>query len=60
MSKVKELIKLTGLNQTEFGERVGLDKTRISKYASGKHEIPLSLFLEWADVFDLKIMFVQK
>ena len=45
--QIKKLRKITGLNQTDFGEKVGVGQDRISMYENGKQRILLDTFLEW-------------
>lgn len=49
--KQSDLIKqLRGkLTQQEFSDIVGIDRTQLSKYETGKHQISLSVFLEWCE-----------
>lgn len=60
MGRQSDIIKkLRGnLTQSQFAEKLGVDRTRISKYETEKHEMPLPLFLEWCEklgVEELKI-----
>ena len=47
--QIKKLRKITGLNQTDFGEKVGVGQDRISMYENGKQRILLDTFLEWCN-----------
>ena len=47
--KIKKLRKITGLNQTDFGKKVGVGQDRISMYENGKQRILLDTFLEWCN-----------
>lgn len=50
MNQSELIKKLRGeLTQSEFAEKVGTKQSRISKYESGMHEIPLNIFLEWCE-----------
>lgn len=54
----KEVLKamrgVTGKNMTEFGNMVGLDHSRISKYENEKYAITLPMFLEWCEKIEKK------
>lgn len=60
MGRQSDIIKkLRGnLTQSQFAEKLGVDRTRISKYENEKHDLPLGRFLEWCEklgVEELKI-----
>lgn len=46
---LKKLRKHTGLNQTEFAEKVGLEQNRISRYENEVERISLEMFLNWCE-----------
>ena len=45
--QIKKLRKITGLNQIDFGEKVGVGQCNLSLYENGKHQISLDTFLKW-------------
>lgn len=54
VSKIlKKLRTKTGLNQTQFGEKVDLEQNRISRYENEVDRISLEMFLNWCEVFNV-------
>lgn len=50
---VRELLEVTGLSQTEFGRKVGVSQSTVSKWLSGEHSPNLS---QWKSV----VQFAEK
>ncbi len=51
-NRLYELRKEMGFTQEEFGKKFYLAKTVISRYESGKRNIPNELLVEFAEFFD--------
>lgn len=58
--KIKKLRKITGLNQTNFGEKVSVGQDRISMYENGKQRILLDTFLEWCNKCGVEFKIEEK
>lgn len=58
--QIKKLRKITGLNQTDFGEKVGVGQDRISMYENGKQRILLDTFLEWCNKCGVEFKILSK
>ena len=58
--QIKKLRKITGLNQTDFGEKVGVGQDRISMYENGKQRILLDTFLEWCNKCGVEFKIKEK
>ena len=58
--QIKKLRKITGLNQTDFGEKVGVGQDRISMYENGKQRILLDTFLEWCNKCGVEFKIEEK
>lgn len=58
--QVKKLRQITGLSQTDFGEKIGVPQDRVSLYENGKTRVLLDSFLEWCDVFGVDFEIKEK
>ena len=58
--QVKKLRQITGLSQTDFGEKIGVPQDRVSLYENGKTRVLLDSFLEWCDVFCVDFEIINK
>lgn len=57
---IKKLRKITGLNQTDFGEKVGVPQDRISTRENGRHSIRLDTFTDWCEKCGVEIKIEEK
>lgn len=46
---LKKLREKSGLNQTQFAEKVDLEQNRISRYENEVDRISLEMFLNWCE-----------
>ena len=58
--QVKKLRQITGLSQTDFGEKIGVPQDRVSLYENGKTRVLLDSFLEWCDVFGVDFEIINR
>lgn len=59
---IRKARRLMGMNQTDFGEWVGLNTVTVSSYETGKHKPSLQLCEEVLDMlgFEIRIVRVNK
>lgn len=63
MNPVEKLILYTCKNQKEFAEKVGEHEQAISRWKTGKSDVPLSRFLKWCEILnfnDWNLLFDKK
>lgn len=60
MNPVEVLIKMSGMSQKEFAEKVGIATSNLSEMKKGKRDIPLSKFISWCELFQIDIIEVFK
>lgn len=53
----KEKRNLSGLTQSQLGEKLGLPKTRISEFENGKSNLQCDTLLEWLKALEIKISY---
>lgn len=53
--KLKELIEIHNLNQTEFAQKIGVSQKTISNYLSGETEPTLSILCKMAEFFGVSL-----
>lgn len=57
---IKQLRKMTGLNQTDFGEKIGVPQDRISLYENGKIRVIFDSFIEWCGKCGVEFKIFEK
>jgi transcriptional regulator with XRE-family HTH domain len=54
-NKLIELRKLTGLNQSQFAEKVNCTSRHISQMETGKSAVTIKTLQKYAEILDVKI-----
>lgn len=53
--KIKELLRVKKMTQVEFSEKLGVTKTTVNNYLTGKTKIDIETFSKMADILEVSI-----
>lgn len=59
-SNIRMVRKATGISQTELANRVGSDKSAISRYENGRQKLSLETLMRVADALDVDLVDLLK
>lgn len=55
MNKIKEILEVKGLSQTELADRLGKSFNMVNLYATNKVQPPISVLYQIADILNIDV-----